>query len=94
MNRPPVVLPTIHLNGTSATALAEALTLALEKLWEAQKALAEAGPNARDYYPQGPTVTQQALLQHRQREEQLQDIRTDLATVLDSVLDQQQRRQR
>jgi hypothetical protein len=94
VTRPPVVLPTIHMNGTSAEALADALVVALEKLWEAQKALAEAGPNARDYYPQGPAVTQLALEQHRKREEQLQDIRTDLATVLDSVLDQQQRRQR
>jgi hypothetical protein len=94
VNRPAVVLPVIHLNGTSADDLANALVVALEKLWEAQQALANAGPNARDYYPLGPSVVQLALEQQRVREEQLQDIRTDLATVLDSVLDQQQRRQR
>jgi hypothetical protein len=94
VSRPGPVLPTVHLNGTSAEALAEALTVALEKLWEAQQALQDAAPNGRDYYPQGPALAQLAQEQHRQRAEALQDIRTDLATVLDSVLDQQQRRQR
>ena len=60
-------LPTIHLNGTSATGLIMNLADASEALDAAYEALKRTAPNGRDYYPQGPAALTQAEEEHRRR---------------------------
>ncbi len=43
--------PLIHLNGTSAERLLEAIENAYQSLGESLKLLREVSPNGRDYYP-------------------------------------------
>lgn len=43
-------IPTIHLNGTPKAHLLEAIQEAYSKVGDAQRAMAETGPNGRDYY--------------------------------------------
>ena len=87
-----MITPTIHLNGTSADELIEQLDRAQRAVLDATKALAQAAPNGRDYYPQGATAAVQAIGEHRVRLTALAGIRTDLLAILESVLDQQEQR--
>lgn len=59
-----VVVPTVHLNGTSGKDLYEQLDGAVIVLEEGQRALAEAAPNGRDYYPQGDGASGRAINAH------------------------------
>jgi hypothetical protein len=83
------VFPTVHLNGTAADDLANQLADALAALQAAQQKLQLAGPNNRDYYPQGPTAQRLAYEQHVSRADRLQSVAQELAAALDNVLDQQ-----
>jgi hypothetical protein len=59
--------PTIHLNGTHPKDLlagAEKVYIALQ---HARNQMAENGPNARDYYPQGPDVFRRVADEHAER---------------------------
>ena len=47
-----MILPTIHRNGTSASALLEQAREAYSAARHLLKALSEAAPHGRDYYPQ------------------------------------------
>lgn len=49
-----MMIPTLHLNGTSRTELIKQLTDAGHALALAIDALGNASPHGRDYYPQGP----------------------------------------
>lgn len=62
-----MTLPTIHLNGTSLQALMDANDKAYRALGEAMEALAQAAPNGRDYYPQGPDALRAAISEHETR---------------------------
>ena len=48
-----MILPTIHLNGTSREGLREQVRRAHEAANDLRQALMEMTPNGRDYYPQG-----------------------------------------
>jgi hypothetical protein len=54
-------IPTVHLNGTSRDELISQLRGAMEAVHAAEKALAQAGPHARDYYVVGPHAIQTAM---------------------------------
>lgn len=73
-----MIKPTIHLNGTSATALAEAYENAVSALFRARDALVLAAPNARDYYPQGPNAFSEARRDHDRRAKALHDLQDEL----------------
>ena len=62
-----MIKPTIHLNGTSASDLVEQYRAAHEAVEAAIKALGNATPNGRDYYPQGNSAIGIALDAHRVR---------------------------
>lgn len=68
-----LVLPIIHLNGTSKEALIEQHCAAGSALRAALKALSEMAPNARDYYP-APGRFEQARAQHDRRAKTLRDL--------------------
>lgn len=60
-------LPMIHLNGTPRERLADQLLEAGNALIAAIDALSQAGPNARDYYPIGPSAIKIAIREHEDR---------------------------
>jgi hypothetical protein len=53
-------LPTIHRNGTGARSLAEEYQAVYQAIDRASDVLAAATCNARDFYPEGAAVWQQA----------------------------------
>jgi ferredoxin-NADP reductase len=70
--------PSIHLNGTSAEALAKGYEDAAQAVWTAVKALEEAAPNGRDYYPQGPDAMMQATKEHLVRLDSMRKVYDEL----------------
>ncbi len=73
-----MTLPTIHLNGTSASALDEQQRAVGTAAYALLSALQDAAPNARDYYPQGPDAFAAARREHS---EQCDSVRRILAAV-------------
>jgi hypothetical protein len=72
-----LVLPIIHLNGSSKQALVEQRVACAQALRNAGDALAAMSPNGRDYYPQ-PRLMEQAAAQHRRRAETLNALLTEI----------------
>ena len=73
-----MIKPTIHLNGTAAESLLDQYVAAGQAIRKALDTLAEAEPNARDYYvqPQGAFLTAQS--EHRQRINCLRGVLSDM----------------
>lgn len=67
MSQTEVVIPCVHMNGTSADELIRLRCDVIEKLHEAYEALKQMGPNGRDYYPE-PGKMDRAIEQHRRRQ--------------------------
>jgi hypothetical protein len=78
--------PTIHLNGTSKNELYRQLQEAHAALQDAQRMLAEAGPNARDYYLQGSDAIYRAQDEHYARMLKLTEVSKDLEELMDHVV--------
>jgi hypothetical protein len=79
------MIPTIHLNGTSREELIRQLQQAVTALTEAHRALENAAPHGRDYYPQGKGAIQQAVIEHRERLMRLGDIQEEILAILDVI---------
>ena len=62
-----MIKPTIHLNGTSAGDLYEQYSAQISLLRSAVSAMANNGPNGRDYYPQGNGAIFEAMEEHNKR---------------------------
>ena len=58
------MFPRIHRNGTSAKELAEQYENAAHEITNAIRALGNAGPNARNYYPIGDHAFNAAQKEH------------------------------
>lgn len=87
-----LIVPTVHLNGTSGSVLEEQLCNVLVALRAALEFANEATPNARDYYVQGEGAFEAAQNQHTRRVEQLQAVRREYAEMLDNVVEQTDKR--
>jgi hypothetical protein len=83
-----LMIPTVHLNGTSKQALLDQLGDAIDAVHEAGRKLAAACPNGRDYYTQGSGATLLAVAQHEARMAKLKDVATELETIMGGVADQ------
>ena len=81
-----MMLPTIHLNGTSRAELLAGYVEAIDALGEAIAALRRAAPNGRDYYQQGPYAYPQAREEHIAHIAALDAIRQDLNTLAEHVV--------
>lgn len=88
-----MMIPTIHLNGTSRDVLAAALEEAGSRLHDARDALAKTAPNGRDYYPQGARAGRDAISwaldEHWARMHSLQAIIDQIAALHAGVLGDQ-----
>lgn len=82
-----VIAPIIHLNGTSAERLKDALSNAYDKLYEASEALRECGPNGRDYYLK-PGLMEKAIEQHRGRQHAIRDVMAGIEAEMDAIDEQ------
>jgi hypothetical protein len=89
-----LIVPTVHLNGTSKETLMDQITDAAQALRLAMEAIREAAPNARDYYVQGPNAFQEVQRQHCARINRLADVYTEYMEIAEAIADQGKNRQR
>lgn len=80
-----LILPTVHINGTSKQELFDTYFEALDAIAAARVALTKACPNGRDYYVQGPLGIQQAMSQHADRLQRLETIYDELHAIAEHV---------
>jgi hypothetical protein len=83
-----MMIPKIHLNGTSKEELLSQVTDAGQAVSQAMRALTVAWPNARDYYPQGPDALREAEVEWRSRIERLKSVYNELSELAESIADQ------
>ena len=84
-----MMLPTIHMNGTSGHALLEGYCDAISAVHAALDALARAAPNGRDYYPQGGDACAIASREHDDRKRALIKVLNELQVLAEHVADRQ-----
>lgn len=93
-NVPNASIPTVHLNGSSPDSLLDAYREVLDVCLKLAKALAEAQPNGRDFYPQGPNAISVAMAEHRTRVERVKLTMDEITALYDGVMDQVEARQK
>jgi len=86
MPRTDLARPTVHLNGTSRDELRRAYENASQAVFRALDAVAQASPNGRDYYPQGPDAIITAGKQHRERTKKLHEVLEELQAIEEGLL--------
>jgi hypothetical protein len=82
-----LIIPTVHMNGTSRNELQEQLLNARKAIRTAIEALSAACPHDRDYYVQSPAAGSIARDQHRDRLRRLISVQTELEIILGGVID-------
>jgi hypothetical protein len=80
-----MMTPTIHLNGTSRDALLEQATDAGNAIRQAMKAVEDAEPNGRDYYPQGSDALSKAQKEHVARLVKLRSVYDEYAAIAEDI---------
>jgi len=80
-----MILPTIHLNGTSADMLFEGYEEARQAVIEARTKLEAVEFNSRDYYVQGPGVWNKAVDERRAMYAKLNSVEADLLEIMAHV---------
>ena len=83
-----MMIPTVHLNGSSGEVLLDQYTTAAESVRQAIDKICDAGPNARDYYVQGPDAARAAQREHEARLAALKRMRDELAAIAEGIQDQ------
>ena len=83
-----MLIPTVHMNGTAGDVLCDQFTAAADAVRKAIDAVCDAGPNARDYYVQGPDAALAAQREHEERIASLKRVRDELAAIAEGVQDQ------
>jgi hypothetical protein len=81
-------IPTIHMNGTTGEVLLEQYATAARAVQKAIDAVCDAGPNARDYYVQGPDAGLAAQREHEARVKALKTVRDELDAMMEGVQEQ------
>lgn len=83
-----MMTPTVHLNGTDGNVLRDQYKEAADAVRAAIDAVCDAGPNARDYYVQGPDAYRAAQREHDARVEHLKRVRLELVALTEGIQDQ------
>lgn len=81
-----MMIPTIHLNGTSREGLVRPLCDAVVAIQDAMEALAKCMPNARDYYVQGSGVTTTAINEHDARMTKLREVMMEVSALAETLI--------
>ena len=82
-----MMIPTVHLNGTSKNELLAQVEEAQRGVSVALRAMSSAAPNGRDYYPQGPSAYAEAEREHLARVNKLVDVRQELLALYEAIAD-------
>lgn len=82
------MIPTVHGNGTSGEVLHDQYVAAAAAVCKAIDAVCDAGPNARDYYVQGPDAGSVVQREHEARVAFLKRVRDELAVIVGGIQDQ------
>jgi hypothetical protein len=90
-SREGLVIPTVHLNGTSKEGLLEQWQTAQQAVTDAVRAVSENGPNARDYYVQDEAAFRLAREQHITRLKMLEIVQSELVTIVEGIDEQRGR---
>lgn len=81
-----VMVPCVHLNGTSTASLLEDIQAAANAVYEAIQRVVTAAPNGRDYYVyREQDATQRVMNEHRSRLEKLNAVLFELMEMRDHV---------
>lgn len=88
-----MILPTIHLNGTSAEMLLEGYLDANRAVLDAADVLRKIEFNARDYYPQGMEAWDKAVEEMRERHLKLKSVADELAMIANHIVEIQYERE-
>lgn len=80
-----MMIPTVHLNGTSKDALLDQLTEAKRALYIALGKMVDAAPNGRDYYTQGNQAFSQATLEYAERTDAIRTLIEEYETLIEGV---------
>jgi hypothetical protein len=84
-----VIVPTVHLNGTSSESLMAQLQKIDAALDATLSAMAEATPHNRDYYVQAdPDAGYHARLAHGERMMRLEAVRAEIQAIWQGIYDQ------
>lgn len=86
--------PLIHLNGTSGEQLFEGYAAAGSALRAALRALEEAAPNARDYYPLGEASYAAARREHEARVREINRVMAEVYELAEHVTEAMESRTR
>ena len=84
-DRPPLVVPVVHLNGTGRQALLRQLSEVGVAIAKAADKLREAAPNGRDYYPAGPEAMTAAVAQFERRLGVLRGLQDELRAEMAAI---------
>lgn len=82
-----LIVPTVHLNGTSAETLTDNLCEVYSAIGDAIRKLKQAAPNGRDYYLE-PGSLERATDQHMRRMKTLTDLQDELQAEIEAIEDQ------
>ena len=73
--------PSVHLNGTSRSALVAQYEAAAQGLRAALEGLVEASPNGRDYYVQGDGAFEEARREHYSRVDRVRAVLDEIEAL-------------
>lgn len=82
-----LIVPCIHMNGTSKQDLSDALESAHDAIGEAIDKLRKSAPNGRDYYVYENNAYGLAAQQHYDRMKRLDSVQKELDAIIGGILD-------
>ena len=80
-----MMVPTIHLNGTSKEELLEQLQNAYTACTDLVSALSRAYPHGRDYYPQGDAAIYKAQDEANDRVRRVRSVQNELTEIAQKI---------
>ena len=88
-NKKQIIVPCIHMNGTSKKDLSDRLEEAHDAIGVAYDRLRQTAPNLRDYYvyEKGSIAYEIAANQHYDRMKRLHDVQNELEAIIGGILD-------
>ncbi len=83
-----MLTPSIHLNGTAGQDLLDQIDGVARALRATIEAMADAAPNARDYYPQGDDAYYRARNAHQNRAGRIREMLKEYEALAESISDE------